>query len=330
MRLSRGNAADLLGGTGAILFAVGALVTILRKAVSADLSDLSLFLLLFVPAVALYGLALIEASDARTGDDDNGGRSMISLPAIAAILLSTGAMFAFLNLVGADTHHKLYVVAVLTLSGLLAAHAVARLQVAYAALFAGAATLLVWQLVWELILPHGSPNTTRWLTVLAAALLFAVAGRIARAGAIGSREIAIVGGFAAVLAGVQGAFVEVLNGSLGLIESSGGPHLHGLSERVDGGQGFGWNLYLLVLSTLLVWLAARSRARGLGYVGAFGLLAFIVTVGGQITQISAGGSASGALVGWPLALLLLGAAGLAATRLLRSGENGTQPPRVSS
>ncbi|HEX5852759.1 MAG TPA: hypothetical protein VFY36_06685 [Solirubrobacteraceae bacterium] len=320
MQISRRDLADLLRSVSAILLAIGALVSILRKATNDDLSDLSLFLLLIVPAVALYGLALLEAGDSHSDDDDNRARPAIALPSIAAILLGTGAMFAFLKLAGADTHHKLYAVAVLTLGGLIAAHTTARLRVAYAALLAGAAALLVWQLVWELILPHASSNATRWLLVLAAALLLAVAARLARAAATGSRELAIVGGFAAVLAGVQGVIAGALNGGAELIESSGGPHLHGLHDRVGSPQSFGWDLYLLVVSTLLVWLAARSRARGLGYVGAFGLLAFVVSAGVQITQFESGESASGALVGWPLALLLLGAAGLAAPRLLRDDQ----------
>lgn len=87
--------------------------------------------------------------------------------------------------------------------------------------------------------------------------------------------------------------------------------------HTSGLQHFGWDLYLLVVSVALVFVAARWHIRGLGYVGGIGLLAFIVSVAAQITRLEVGRAPTASVVGWPLALILIGAAGLAAPMLYR-------------
>ena len=63
--------------------------------------------------------------------------------------------------------------------------------------------------------------------------------------------------------------------------------------------------------------AVRLRARGLGYVGAVGLLAFLISAGVQITRLETGWAPTASIVGWPLGLLVIGIAGLAAPALYR-------------
>jgi hypothetical protein len=87
--------------------------------------------------------------------------------------------------------------------------------------------------------------------------------------------------------------------------------------HTSGLQHFGWDLYLLVVSVALIFVAARWSVRGLGYVGGIGLLAFIVSVGAQITRLEAGRAPTASVAGWPLALILIGVAGLAAPALYR-------------
>jgi hypothetical protein len=87
--------------------------------------------------------------------------------------------------------------------------------------------------------------------------------------------------------------------------------------HTSGLQHFGWDVYLLVVSVALIWAAARWRTRGLGYVGGIGLLAFIISVAIQITRLEAGRTPTASVVGWPLALILIGVAGLAAPALYR-------------
>lgn len=90
-----------------------------------------------------------------------------------------------------------------------------------------------------------------------------------------------------------------------------------LPLHTSGLQHFGWDLYLLVVSLALVWVGSRARVRGMGYVGGIGLLAFLLSVGAQITRIESGRAPTAAIVGWPLALLVIGVAGLAAPMLYR-------------
>jgi hypothetical protein len=87
--------------------------------------------------------------------------------------------------------------------------------------------------------------------------------------------------------------------------------------HTNGLQHFGWDLYLLVVSLALVWVGSRVRARGLGYVGGIGLLAFLISVGEQVTRLESGHAPTTSIVGWPLALLIIGLVGLAAPILSR-------------
>lgn len=62
---------------------------------------------------------------------------------------------------------------------------------------------------------------------------------------------------------------------------------------------------------------SRARKRGPGYVGAFGILLFLLSTAAQLGLTSSGQSPSHSLIGWPLVLLLLGVAGLLAPLLRR-------------
>jgi hypothetical protein len=86
-----------------------------------------------------------------------------------------------------------------------------------------------------------------------------------------------------------------------------------LVPHTSGLQSFGWDLYLLIASLALVWIASRARVRGLGYIGGIGLLAFLISVSAQITRLESGRALTTSIVGWPLALLVIGVAGLVAS-----------------
>ncbi len=321
MELSKRDLGDLARAVGAVLFAVGAAAWLLRLSTDDTASDLERFLILLFPALILFEQALRDEPPPH----EHRARPATSVLAIAAILLGSGAMFAFTNLVGAEG--SIYGVAVFALSALLAAYTARRLRVAYAALLAGLAAFTVWELLWGIIIPHQSASTVRWLLILAAVLLFAAAAGLARARAIGSRELATVGGLVAVAAGVlgviQAAVQELFGGLLTVTSEDHGTSSTSLSHHTpslhsfQGSQSVGWDLYLLVVSALLVWLAARVRARGLGYVGAIGLLAFTVDVSLRVTEGSTTEVTSSALAGWPLALLLLGLIGIALPRVFQ-------------
>ena len=374
MRLSRGNATDLSRSIGGLLLATGAVILFARKSGHHEWSDYALMLVVLIPAIVLYALAL----GAHDPPGDDHPRPWQTVLVVEAILLWPIALLAFLQWIGAHANHPLYLAGVFTVTGLLAAYATRHARVRYAALLAGLSSLIAWFYVWEKLLHHPSANTARWLLAAAGALLLIVAARLARARAIGASEIATVGGIAAVAAGVFGVIVggvvAVFRPLLAITEgpsvtpSTSHPLLtrpislernipravrtyaashHGLPARplalhrafpatpiphsrggsavqslahvahTSGVQHFGWDLYLLVVSVALIFVAARWHTRGLGYIGGFGLLAFIVSVAAQITRLEAGRAPTASFVGWPLALILIGVAGLAAPALYR-------------
>jgi len=321
MQLTKRDLTDLPRSVGGVLFAAGAVVLLERKSGHHEWSDFVRLLVALVPAVVLYVLALGVLERPRS----EGARPWQSVLMVVAILLMPVALFEFLQWVGASTRHLLYDASVFAVTALLAGYATKRARASYCALLAGLALLPAWLIVWGKILDHASADTYRWLLVAGAGLLLAAAARLARAGAIGAGELATAGGIAAVAAGVMGvivgAFAGLFRSVANAIGGSGSAISSGhLNIHTNGLQHFGWDLYLLILSLALVWVGSRARVRGLGYVGGIGLLAFLFSVGAQITRLQVGRAATADIVGWPLALLIVGAAGLAAPALYR-GES---------
>jgi hypothetical protein len=225
---------DLLRSAGGVLFALGAVLVLTRESGHHGWGDFARLLVVLVPAVLLYVLALGGAEDAggpggtheteAEGAGEQHARPWQSVLVVIAILLVPVVLLEFLAWVGAHTTHVLYGAGIFALTALFAGYAVRRARVSYAALLAGLSLLLAWLLVWEEILGHPSANTYRWLLVAAAVLLFVFAARLARAGAIGASELATAGGIAAVMAGVLGviigSFVGAFSGLSGVLSKA--------------------------------------------------------------------------------------------------------------
>jgi hypothetical protein len=317
---------ELLRTAGGLLFATGALVLLIRKSGSGGWSDFARVVVVFVPTSLLYLLALSPARERA--------RPSQSVLAVTAILLLPVLLFEFLHWVGASTRHLLYDAAVFAFVGLFAAHAARRARVSYASLLAGLSFVASWLFVWAKILSHPSANTFRWLLVAAAALLLLVAWRRGRASAIGAAETATAGGVAAIAAGLFGVIVSAFVGTTQAIKSRaigsssrfgsgavtestiGAMHVH-----TSGAQHLGWDIYLVVAAVALTWIGSRARARGLGYVGAVGLGAFLISTGVQVTRLQSGRGPTHDVLVWPLVLLVLGAAALLTSAL---GRRATQ------
>lgn len=209
MGLSRRDATDLLRSAGGLLFAVGAVVLLSRKPGHHEWSSFGRLLIVLVPAVVLYVLALGVLERPRDEGDAQPWQSVLM---VAAILLAPVALFEFLNWIGANTSHVLYDAGVFALTALLAGYGARRARAPYAVLFAALALLVTWLLVWSKILGHPSADAYRWLLVAAGVLLLLVAVRLARAHTIGAGEVATVGGLTAVAAGVFGVIVGYVVG----------------------------------------------------------------------------------------------------------------------
>jgi hypothetical protein len=248
---------DLLRSAGGVLFAVGAVLVLARKSGHHGWGDFARLLVVLVPAVVLYVLALGGAESAG-GSESVGGPEGVrdehahpwqSVLMVVAILLGPVVLLEFLAWVGANTGHVLYGAGVFAVTALLAGYGARRARVSYAALLAGLSLLLTWLLLWEKILGHPSANTYRWLLVAAAVLLFVFAARLARASAIGAGELATAGGIAAVMAGVLGviigSFVGAFSGLAGAFSkasetssiSSGSGSIGGSGSIIGLGAG---------------------------------------------------------------------------------------------
>lgn len=310
------------------MLALGVLLVLTRR--EGRWGDFALFVVLAVPAAVLFALA-VRGTPAAS-DRSESWRAVLP---VAAVLLALLALFQFLDWIGASTRHLLYDAAVLVVTGLIAAVGARRARAPYLMLLAALALLGAWMLVWIKIFPDPSGNTVRWLLLGGGVALLLASALVDLAGAIGASEIATVGALGAVGAGILGVFVSAFSAlflgfaapALVTSESVGPSGKHvvhtqesvppALGGHISGSQTTGWDVYLLVVSLVLIVAAARSRRRGLGYVGVLGILLFLASTVAQLGRSSFGHAPSHSLLGWPLALVLLGVAGLAAPLLRR-------------
>lgn len=151
---------------------------------------------------------------------------------------------------------------------------------------AGGITLLAFvQWVFD---PRG-PNTSRWLLLVLILVYAAVHVRLRDQWPRHAVHAVNAAGLAAIVLAVSYLGGVVLPGRL-----------------VGGGHaGTGWELVLLAVGLALVAYAGVDREPGPGYLGVVVLVLFVALAGPP--------SISGAsLIGWPILLLLLGGAGVAA------------------
>jgi hypothetical protein len=298
---------------------------LIRKSGDHSWTDFERFAIVAAPAGLLYVLAL-----AGTSPFARQAAPWQTVLGVTAILLAPLALFALLRWAGANTGHVLYDAGVFALTGIFAGYITRRARVSYTALLGAISLLIAWLLLWDKLLGHPSADTFRWLLVAGAAVLLLVAVALAVIDAVGAAEVATAGGLAAVAAGVFGVIVGAFVGLFRMLVGSaftsspavtsgtlpGGrpglgrfPHEAAPVIHTSGVQHFGWDLYLLVASLALVWMGSRMRVRGLGYVGAVGLLALVVSVGAQITRVETGRPPNHGVT-WPLVLIIVGAAAL--------------------
>jgi hypothetical protein len=228
---------------------------------------------------------------------------------VLAIVLVPFVLFQFIELVGGNSGDSLNVAWVFLATAAAAFYAAFAAGVTYAALLGALALIVIWLSLWDKVLDGFSLTTARWL------LLVLAAGFVVAAVALERRELrhgvdfVTAAGIAAVAAGLLGLIglgVEFIGQSIA--------GAFGSPSSIEGGtQHQEWDILLLLLGLALTWYGSRRAARGPTYVGAIALVAFTVSVGAELVKaFSGGGQPEGALLGWPLLLVLLGAAGLAA------------------
>ena len=194
----------------------------------------------------------------------------------------------------------------------LAAFASFGVGAAYQALLAAVAGIGAWVFFFDMILDEPGATAFRWLMLLLCLVYAGLAFALRDREAPQAPELVTAAGIAAVSVGLIG----VLAGAGPVL----GTLFFGGTPAEGEGQSFIWDLWLLLASLGLVAYGAVARARGPAYVGFVGLLAFVILQGAEVSALIEGEEPDGSFVGWPLILLLVGAAGLAA------GAIGRRPP----
>ena len=274
------DATRLIGG---VTLAVAAVVLFVRKADEWD--AFPLLLVLALPCALLYLL---------------GTRWSPGL-LVPAVLLTPLALLQFVDTIGGDASSSGNTAWVFALTAGLAAWCAVRARLPYGLLLAGLAWVVAWLSFWDQV-ADPSANGFRWLLVLVALLLAWIAFRVRPLAAGHATDLTTAAGLAAIGAG----FLGVVGTGVGALAAT----FAGTDVNTDLAQHVEWDIFLLAVSLALVVLGGRWAVRGPVYVGAFGLLAFIGSVGAQVASLAEGDTPDHKFVGWPLVLLLAAAAAL--------------------
>jgi hypothetical protein len=302
---SRGDWLRMIGG---VLFAVGATILFLRK--TDDWAAFPLLLVVGIPCAIVFGLGAMAAL--ATGAVARWHAVLM----VAGVVLSVLAFGQLWDVVGIDTDSAGFGFLVFACVAALAGFASFRVGAAYQALLAAVAGIAVWLFFFEMILDDPSTTVFRWLLLVLCVVYAAIAFALREREALQAPELVTAAGIAGVAVGVVGVVA-------GAGDAIGGLFFGGASGEGEG-QSFVWDVFLVVFSLGLVGYAAVARARGPAYVGFVGLLAFALMQGAEVNAILEGEEPDSSFLGWPLILILLGAAGLAA------GAAGRKPPPAAS
>ena len=296
---------------GGLLLATGFLVALFRK--SGDLGDPwgagAQFLLVALPCALLLALGLL----ARRASGET--HPWQGIYVVFGLLLLPIALALLVNWVAeeGDAGNSLNVAWIFLLTAAAGVAAGLLVRVSYALFIAGVALIISWLAIWNEILSDGLTDlgTLRGLFIVVALILLALAVAISvrrrDEGLAGPAELVTAAGLATVTATVGLSSTETLSGSF-------------LFAVPVAESTFLWDLAGLVVAIALIGVGARLGARGPGYVGAVALLLFAVIVGLDLDDASP----DDAILGWPLALVVIGGAGLVASLLpgVRPGPMG--------
>jgi hypothetical protein len=302
---------DWLRLLGGVLFAAGALVLVLRK--GNEWGNWALLATIAIPCLVLYAGAL---GARRVWPVLQGWQSAFF--AFAAILLPI-ALLLFIQAVGGTPGTKLNITWVFAAAAAVAIVTALLARAWWQMLIGGAYAIVAWVVLGTKII-DSKPNTIRWLLVAAAGVLIVLAVLLGRLRKPQASDLVTAAGLAAVLAGIFGlaGLSSQAANALGAVSS-------GVPKPTQG-----WNVYLLIVSLLLIAYGVRSVTRGAAYIGGIGLFAFIVLTGVNVVALLEGKSVH-TIAGWPLLLLIAGGLILALSFLLRPGALGpptatTEPP----
>ena len=332
---------DALRKLAGLLIGVGLFMTFERKSggsLGGGWGDWGLFATLLIAFAFLYGVGMLG------GLSTEGLRPWGSVYLVFGVLLAPFVLFQLIAAVNGTPDASLNVFWVFGATAVLAVATTLVAGLRYGFLLASISVIVSWSALWNKILSNGIGahfGIYRGLLLILAALLLAgafavyVLDRDARVATLAGSGADLEPGFSAANEIVTGAaLAAVLAGGLSFPEVVTTPV--GLPAP---DSSLLWELALLVTSLLAVGYGSRFGARGTSYVGGIGLALFLVIAGSDVND----SSPEGKIVGWPLALVVVGALAFAASvipglkigplgldRLGPAGGSGSPPPPSGS
>jgi hypothetical protein len=309
---------DWLRLLGGVLFAAGCVIVYFREQATDGFARFPLLLVVLIPCALLLGLGLTTGIIAPAQPGVAGPRiapwPWQSVYLVFGILLIPVVLLQFVDTIKGTPNDGWNIVWVFLVTAGAALFASFQRGVRYTAFLGGLALLVSWLAFWDQVLGDPSANTVRWLL-----LIFAVLVAVAALALWGSWqpqgvEYLTVAGLA--ILGV---------GLISLTElAEQVRNLRALDFEGAGPNGF-WNFILLASALALIGFAARTGARGPGYVGAFVLFVFISIVAFDLASLVEGDDPSGSFGVWDILMLLFGALGIAASFFMPNGRASPAP-----
>ncbi len=304
---------DALRGLGGLLLGLGLMLVFVRKGTNVlgdTWGDWGLFAILSIAFVFLYGLGMLGAVSA-------GLRSWGSAYLVFGILVAPVALIQFIEAVNGAPGASLNTFWVFGVTAGLGAAAALLAGLRYGLLLASLAVIVSWSALWDKVLSNGIGahyGLYRGSLLILAVLL------VGAAAAMATRRIEPDGPERASELVTGASLAAVIAGSLSA------PKIFALSNpffTIAGpSSSLLWEIVLLVVSLLAIGYGSRFAVRGPAYVGAFGLLVFVLVAGLDLNDSTPEAS----LVGWPLFLLLAGALAFVASLLPALGSPGAGRP----
>jgi hypothetical protein len=313
---------DVLRKLGGLLFGLGMLMVFIRKA--GDYSDFVLFLIPLIPAVFLYGEGVF--TDRLTG----GVRPWQAVYSVFGLIFVPLTLIQFLQWIDVEVS-SFDLFWVFAVTAVLAFYAGVVKGIRFQLLAGSIAVIISWSAFWDSLLSDGISaefGIYRGLLGILSIILLAgalhlwrtapnarVTGTVATdggdPGAWKASELLTGAGIAAVIACSLGissfaTFISPFGPSFTVVETAA----H-------------WDILLLLISLGLVGLGTTIGTRGPVYVGAIGLILFLIIVGGDFDGDPPQPDKLGV---WPIVLVALGLLGIA-LGAIKEASLGDRPSR---
>jgi hypothetical protein len=303
---------DALRKIGGLLFGIGILMLLLRKAtIAGDYADGVILIILAIPAAVLYGGSVL------TEEATGGLRSWQAVYSVFGLIFVALALVQLVGTIDETPDTSLNLTWIFLVVAALGFYAGAYRGIRFQLLFGAIALIIAWSEIWNKILPDNGIashfGTYRGLLGILAIGLLAGALYLWRSnpGGDNTADTATEPG------GDQGLWKasELITGagisaviacSLGITSVASLNPLATTSITPIETSAF-WDILLLVISLGLVGIGSQIGVRGPVYVGAIGLTLFLLIAGLDLDSDAPDPSKLG---WWPCVLLVLGGLGI--------------------